>query len=37
MPQENVEIVRQPIVIGARSRRRLEERISLRFPGRSDS
>jgi ketosteroid isomerase-like protein len=32
MSQENVEVVRQPIVIGARSRRRLEERISLRFP-----
>jgi ketosteroid isomerase-like protein len=33
MSQENVEVVRQPIVVGVNSRRRLEERLSLRFPG----
>jgi ketosteroid isomerase-like protein len=32
MPQENVEVVRQPIALKARPRRRLEERIYLRFP-----
>jgi ketosteroid isomerase-like protein len=32
MSQENVEIVRQPIAVRAQSRRRLEERLGLRFP-----
>ena len=32
MSQENVEIVRQPVAVGTRSRRRLEERLALRFP-----
>ena len=32
MSRENVEIVRQPVVIGAQSRRRLEERLAVRFP-----
>jgi ketosteroid isomerase-like protein len=32
MSEENVEIVRQPISLGAHSRRRLEERLALRFP-----
>jgi ketosteroid isomerase-like protein len=32
MSQNNVEIVRQPIAVGARSRRRVEERLGLRFP-----
>src|SRR2546425_2810202 len=32
MSQENVEIVRQPIAVQAASRRRLEERLGLRFP-----
>jgi SnoaL-like domain len=32
MSQENVEIVRQPIRTSVNSRRRLEERLSLRFP-----
>jgi len=33
MSQENVEVVRQSIAVSARSRRRLEERLALRFPG----
>ena len=33
MSQENVEIVRQPITLRAHTRRRLEERLALRFPG----
>jgi ketosteroid isomerase-like protein len=32
MSQENAEIVRQPVAVAARSRRRLEERLGLRFP-----
>src|SRR5437660_12837635 len=32
MLQENREIVRQPIAVGVQSRRRLEERLALRFP-----
>jgi hypothetical protein len=32
MSQENVEIVRQPITVRARSHRRLEQRLALRFP-----
>jgi ketosteroid isomerase-like protein len=32
MPQENVEIVRQPIAVRPQSRRHLEERLGLRFP-----
>ncbi len=32
MSRENVEVVRQPIALAARSRRRLEERFRLRFP-----
>jgi ketosteroid isomerase-like protein len=32
MPGKNAEIVRQPIGVSAQSRRRLEERFSLRFP-----
>ncbi len=32
MSQENLDIVRQPIAVGARSRRRVEERLGLRFP-----
>jgi ketosteroid isomerase-like protein len=32
MSEENVEVVRQPIALKARSRRGLEERIYLRFP-----
>jgi ketosteroid isomerase-like protein len=33
MSQENVEVVRQPIVLASHSRRRVEERLALRFPG----
>ena len=33
MSEENVEIVRQPIELAAHSRRRLEERFALRYPG----
>ncbi len=33
MSQENLEIVRQPIAVRADSRRRLEERLFMRFPG----
>jgi len=32
MSEENVEIVRQPIILRAHPRRRLEERLALRFP-----
>src|SRR5947208_1447411 len=32
MPRENVEIVRQPIAVADGSRRRLDERFTLRFP-----
>jgi hypothetical protein len=32
MSQENVEVVRQPFAVKARSRRGVEERIYLRFP-----
>jgi len=32
MSQENVEVVRQPIAVRPSSRRRLEERLALRFP-----
>jgi len=32
MSQENVRIVRQPMAVALRSRRRLEERLGLRFP-----
>ena len=32
MSQENLEVVRQAIVVADRSRRRLEERFALRFP-----
>jgi ketosteroid isomerase-like protein len=32
MSEENVEVVRQPIAVRAHSRRRLEERLALRFP-----
>ena len=32
MSRENVEVVRQPIAVADRSRRRLEERFGLRFP-----
>jgi ketosteroid isomerase-like protein len=32
MSRENVEVVRQPIAVRVHSRRRLEERFSLRFP-----
>ena len=32
MSEENVEVVRQPIAVRAHSRRRLEERMALRFP-----
>jgi hypothetical protein len=32
MSQENVEIVRKPLRVGERSRRTLDERLSLRFP-----
>ena len=32
MSQENVEVVRQPVALKARSRRGLEERVYLRFP-----
>jgi ketosteroid isomerase-like protein len=32
MPRENVEVVRQPVSVADRSRRRLEERFALRFP-----
>jgi ketosteroid isomerase-like protein len=33
MSEENVEVVRQPMAVRAHSRRRLEERLGLRFPG----
>ena len=33
MAHQTFEIVRQPIAVGRRSRRRLEERLALRFPG----
>src|SRR5918995_3425948 len=33
MSQENAEIVRQPLTVAPSSRRRLEERAGLRFPG----
>jgi ketosteroid isomerase-like protein len=33
MSQENVDPVRQPLAVAARSRRRVEERLGLRFPG----
>jgi len=33
MSQENVEIVRQPFTVASHSRRRLDERLGLRFPG----
>ncbi len=32
MSQENVEVVRQPIAVRAHTRRRLDERLALRFP-----
>jgi ketosteroid isomerase-like protein len=32
MSQENVGMVRQPVAVATRSRRRLEERVGLRFP-----
>jgi uncharacterized protein len=32
MSQENVEIVRQPLVVSERSRRTLDQRLALRFP-----
>ncbi len=32
MSRENVEVVRQPVVLEAHSRRCLEERLFLRFP-----
>ena len=32
MSEENVEPIRQPIALGMRSRRRLEERVALRYP-----
>jgi ketosteroid isomerase-like protein len=32
MSQENVEVVRQPVAVRGQSRRRLEERLALRFP-----
>jgi ketosteroid isomerase-like protein len=32
MSQENVEVVRQPLTVARHSRRRLEERLGLRFP-----
>jgi ketosteroid isomerase-like protein len=32
MPPRNVEVVRQPIAVGTCSRRRLEERLMVRFP-----
>ncbi len=32
MSQENVEVVRQPFAVKARSRRGVEERVYLRFP-----
>jgi ketosteroid isomerase-like protein len=33
MSPENVEVVRRPVAIRTKSRRRLEERLELRFPG----
>ena len=33
MSQENVEIVRQPLTVSSSTRRRLEHRLGLRFPG----
>jgi hypothetical protein len=33
MSQENVGMVRQPMAVATQSRRRLEERLGLRFPG----
>jgi hypothetical protein len=33
MSQENVEVVRQPVAVAPRSRRRLEQRALVRFPG----
>jgi ketosteroid isomerase-like protein len=33
MSEENVEVVRQPMAVRAHSRRRLEERLGLLFPG----
>jgi ketosteroid isomerase-like protein len=33
MSQENVEVVRQQVAIGTRSRRRLDERLAVRVPG----
>lgn len=33
MSPENVEVVRQPVVIRTKSHRRLDERLALRFPG----
>jgi ketosteroid isomerase-like protein len=33
MSRESVEVVRQPMAVAAHSRRRLEERVALRFPG----
>ena len=32
MTQENVQVVRQPLTVAPHSRRRLEERVGLRFP-----
>ena len=32
MPEEKLETIRQPIVLDAHSRRRIEERLALRFP-----
>jgi ketosteroid isomerase-like protein len=32
MSEENVRVVRQPITVGARTRRHLEENLALRFP-----
>jgi ketosteroid isomerase-like protein len=33
MSQENVEVVRRPFTVSSSKRRRLEDRLSLRFPG----
>ena len=33
MSQENVEVVRKPLRVRERSRRTLDQRLSLRFPG----
>jgi ketosteroid isomerase-like protein len=32
MSRENIEVVRQPVAVGARSRRRLDERLAVRLP-----